>query len=170
MSQMRTAFVVMVLGSVVIIGAAGAFESPAAFAAPGQVDLGSSTSPSASSKVRSLCGSLTLDRWQSTVPHFAGSPANLAYGCGWGGLLPAFVTGWQRGGSSVTVTPTFVLPSGWTLSLGRFSFFHECSPGGGLTPLESGTPVTLAPLAGYVYCLSTADASSFSSFSITWSS
>ena len=163
---MRTAFVVMVLGSVVIIGAAGALESPAASAAPGQVDLGSS---SASSTVRSVCGSLTLDRWQSTVPHFAGSPANLAYGCGWGGFLPAFVTGWQRGAGSVTVTPTFVLPSGWTLSLGRFSFFRECSPGGRLTPLESGSPVTLAPLAGYVYCLSTAHASSFSRFSITWS-
>lgn len=45
---------------------------------------------------------------------------------------------------------------------------HANRGGRGAVVLSSGTSLTLSPDTGYVYCLSSISASSFSSFSVNW--
>ena len=124
--------------------------------------------PRAPPVVSSGCARLTLSH-QSTVPSFAGAPADLVYGCGRNGGRPAFSTGHSHGGKPLLLTPTFSLPTGWTLSVGKARLLHECSPRDRMVVLGSGRSTVLQPDTDYVYCLTTTSASSFATFSVTWS-
>jgi len=170
--SVSTSLIIVLLGSVLLMGAVGAFVSASAFAPPDVVTTGIAGATGAaslsSSIVRGECASLVLNHAQSTIPSFKGSPATLAYGCGTGGFLPAFVDIQLGRSTAPKLTPIFRVPPGWTLGIGRFGLKGECSPGN-VVELSSGTSLTLSPNTAYVYCLSTARSSSFSSFSISWS-
>jgi len=107
-------------------------------------------------------GNLVLDSSASTIPVYAGSPALIVYACSTSGA-----TAFNIVGPSVTVTPTFTVPTGWTLGIDTAA--DACKTTTGLT---SGSPITLSQSvfsgAGW-YCLTTSSASNFTSFSITWS-
>ena len=116
--------------------------------------------------LKSGCGSLTLDMARSSIPPFAGSPATLLYGCGHGGRSPAFTTTRSHSEKKLTATPVFSVPQGWNLGLSELAGSGECTSG--VITLKSGTPITLSPGTGYIYCLTTSGASSFFPFSIAW--
>ena len=110
------------------------------------------------------CGSSLLLNSGSVVPTYAGSTAYLDYDCGGGFGQEAFSS---TGTTSTvaTATPTFTLPSGWTLSV--INYGSGCNVG--YTVLTSGTPISLTGGTQYQYCLTSNSASTFTSFSITWS-
>lgn len=168
--SMPASLIALLLGSAVVISAVGAFSASSAFAAPGTIDTGvaGATGSAAASLVKGVCNSLALNRGQSSIPRFAGSPATLTYGCGGGGVFPAFVTIQLRSSRLLTLTPIFRVPSGWTLGIAKFKVTGECSPGN-VVELSSGSSATLSPNTGYAYCLSTIGATSFSTFSVRWS-
>jgi hypothetical protein len=99
----------------------------------------------------------------SNIPPVGGNPATIAYACDPSGSPYAF----SQNAPSVTVTPTFTVPSGWTLGVGA-----AATPCASPTTLTSGSPVTLGgvPAGAWNYCLSTTSATTFTSFTITWSS
>jgi len=127
--------------------------------------------PSSSSKVTlvSGCNRLVLDKAESIIPTYAGNPATLVYGCSLGGLFPAFWTTSPRGAQHSPFTPTFTLPRGWSLSIGTWQLSRQCTSQDKTTPVTSGHPVVLPPGSLFIYCLTARGASSFSSFSLTWS-
>lgn len=108
----------------------------------------------------SKCTSLVLDTAMSNVP-LAGGSGYLSYDCSTGAAFYA-------SSSSVgPVTPTFTVPTGWTLGVALTE--NYCTTGY-VTNLTSGTPVTLNnPTAGYQYCLVTTSASNFTTFNVAWS-
>ena len=106
-------------------------------------------------------GSLVLDSSSSTIPSSSGLPAVIVYDCGVSN--PAFTSG----SVAVPTTPTFTVPTGWTLGLDTISDPTPCSSIA--LYLATGTPVTLASGAQWFYCLTTSSASTYASFSITWS-
>ncbi len=142
------------------------FANPMVLAFEGSVGTYHPHSPP---PLRSGCSDLALDSDQSSIPSFAGRPATLVYGCGKGGDRPALETAESRTGNTPSATPMFTLPSGWTLSIGKTKSSGECSSRDGMITLSSGTPITLHSGTDYVYCLTTSSASSFPTFSITWS-
>jgi uncharacterized membrane protein YgdD (TMEM256/DUF423 family) len=115
----------------------------------------------------SLCSKVILDSKESIIPSFAGSPAVLVFACSKSGL-PAFFTTFSRSTSTRPVTPLFVIPAGWALSIGIAMFKGDCSYKDRMMPLVSGSPITLKSGSPYVYCMSAQSASNFTSFSITW--
>lgn len=111
------------------------------------------------------CGSsLVLDNAFSVIPSYAGNAAYLDFDCGATGGEAFSSTGTTS--TMATATPTFTLPSGWSLSVAGYG--ASCSSPG-TTPLASGTPVSLTGGTNYEYCLNSSSASTFTSFSITWS-
>lgn len=113
------------------------------------------------------CGSkLVLVTSQSSIPRFEGSPALLVYSCSNSGQVSALHTTGRIGYGRVT--PSFIAPAGWSLGLVHVGLRSSCSSGSTIT-FTSGTPINLPAGQNYDYCLSTNDASSFSSFSILWS-
>jgi hypothetical protein len=117
--------------------------------------------------LKSGCDRLTLDKTESRTPMFAGNPSTLVYACGKAGR-PAFTTEKTSSGSTPFVTPIFSSPSGWTVSVGISRDNAECSTGDKLVALTSGTPIKLHSGSGYVYCVTAASASNFTSFNISW--
>lgn len=117
--------------------------------------------------IKSGCDRLKLDKRESTVPSFAGSPSTLVYACNAGS--PAFSTAKSARGSTLSVIPIFSVPSGWTLGVGISQPSGECSSKNRIVTLISGSPIVLRSGAKYVYCLSSPSASSFTMFSISWS-
>lgn len=117
------------------------------------------------SLVEGSCGgTLQLDTSLSTIPTYSGDTAAIVYDCGSAnGVDPSFSTQGTIS-TSVTVTPTYTVPSGWSLSLSPADV-PSC-PG---TALTSGTPISLQGGSPYLYCLTSSSASNYSSFSITWS-
>ena len=102
---------------------------------------------------------------------FAGNSASLVFDCAppptclaCGSDLYAFTTQGPTSGT-VTATPTFTVPTGWTLGVST-DVSGGCT---GVLALTSGTPATLTGGSSFVYCLSTSSSSTFASFSITWS-
>jgi len=134
-----------------------------------EIGLGTSPPAPSSPTVSGRCSKLTLDRGQSVNDRVAGGPSTLVFGCGRNGDLPAFSTAHGPGGKALLLTPSFSLPIGWALSISKSRSIRECSFVYGMTSLRSGQGVILQPDTSYVYCLSTASASSFASFSVTWS-
>ena len=126
------------------------------------IDDGSGPPP----PLRSGCSSLMLNTVQSSNPSVAGSPATLAYGCGIGGESSAFTTTQSNSAKKLTAVPVFSVPQEWSLELSQATGSGECASR--MIPLTSGTSVTLSPSTGYIYCLTTTDALSFSPFSVTW--
>ena len=131
--------------------------------------LFSQTFPSQTFTTASLsqnnCSPLVLE-YASTLPSFAGSPATLIYSCSLAPITVGDAAFSTTGTTSntVTVTPTFSVPSGWALGLDKWN--GNCaSP----TTLTSATPITLTGGSFFAYCLTTTSASNFTSFSITWS-
>jgi hypothetical protein len=102
------------------------------------------------------CSSLVLEPSLSNIP-LAGNAGFLAYDCG---TSAAFIANPAGSGPA---TPTFNVPTGWTLGVSPVS--SDCSP---QTTLTSGTAVTLTLSSGYLYCLTTTSATNFTSFSILW--
>ncbi len=141
------------------------------FAASDQIVYNSMPSASSPPQLLSGCSRMTLNVHQSKIPSFSGRPAVLVFGCGRGGNLPALLTVGSRH-SSLTFVPTFSLPFGWSLGIARVQPSMECSSSSPsrLLELTSGGPATLTPLTQYIYCLTATSASSFSTFSIAWSS
>ena len=117
--------------------------------------------------LESGCNRLKLDKSESTVPSFAGSPSTLVYACNPGS--PAFSTLKSASGSTPSVIPIFSVPSGWTLGVGISRPSGECSSKNRVVTLISGGAIVLRSGAKYVYCLSSPSASSFTMFSISWS-
>ena len=155
--------VLMVIG---LLALGAATTGRAAFAAPSSAIFPVDGVRGPPPPLKSGCSNLVLDKAHSTIPTFAGGPASLAYGCGDGGGAPAFVTTQSHSVKKLTVTPLFSAPAGWILGLSRATGSWGCSSG--ITPLKSGTPVTLSPRTDYSYCLTTTGASSFSPFPVTW--
>jgi len=110
-------------------------------------------------------GSLVLNSGASEVPAYAGSPSYLQYDCGGGPGQQAFSSTGTTS-TTATATPTFTLPSGWSLSVQGYG--DGCFAVGN-TILTSGTPVGLTGGSTYEYCLTSSSASTFTSFAITWS-
>jgi hypothetical protein len=108
------------------------------------------------------CGyNLVLDTGQTgPVTPFVNQIQGLVYDCG--SSQPAFTTTGTSG--FVTVTPTFQVPSGWSLALDTVG--DAC--GGNEATLTSGSPISLLSGSGYEYCLGTSSTSSFNSFTISW--
>ena len=106
-------------------------------------------------------GSLVLNSGLSVVPAYAGGTAYLEFDCGGSDAFSS--TGTTS--TVATATPTFTLPSGWSLSVAGLG--AGCNTG--TTPLTSGSPVSLTGGTPYEYCLTSSSASTFTSFSITWS-
>lgn len=106
-------------------------------------------------------GTLYLDPNTSTSPLVSGTAATLVYSCtATGGAgSEAFDS---APGVGVGVTPTFSVPTGWSLSV---SSLESCA-----TPiaLTSGTLVSLTSSTAYWYCLTSTSASTFSGFSVSW--
>jgi len=127
--------------------------------------------PSASSNttLQSGCARLVLNKAESSIPSFAGSSSTLTYGCNIRGLLPAIWTTTARSAQPSAFTPTFTLPTGWSLSIGRWQLLHECTPQDKTMLLISGHSIVLPPGNLFVYCLTSRGASTFSSFTVTWS-
>ena len=167
--------VLLLGGSFIVYAAADLFNVQSNFVAANPMVLAFEGSlgtrhPSLSHPpLRSDCSRLTLDSEQSTIPSFAGRPATLVYACGKGGDRPAFVTTESRSDNSPSTTPIFTVPPGWTFSIGKAKSSGECSVDNKMVSLSSGIPITLPSSTDYVYCLATTSASSFSTFSISWS-
>lgn len=109
----------------------------------------------------SQCNGITQSSKSNTS--YAGSPAQILYGCySFGNIIAAFYTNGTTS-SSVMATPTFTEPTGWTLGL--------TDNGGCISTitLTSGAAISLSGGTNYLYCLTTSSASNFTSFSITWS-
>ena len=119
---------------------------------------------SVASLTEGTCGnSLVLDTSASTIPSAAGQAATLVYACDTSGGA-AF----NSNGAPQSVTPSFTqLPAGWTLTIDETSDTSLC--GTSAAALTSGTPFTPTSPNSFVYCLTTSTASTFTSFSITWS-
>jgi hypothetical protein len=117
----------------------------------------------------SICSNLVLNSAQSIQPQFSGRPSSLVFSCGKSGNLPAFLSLFTGKGKSLSVTPIFTIPTGWTLSVGKSRLTGECTSTDQMVALSSGSSVTLHPLTAYVYCLTTPSASSFTTFSVSWS-
>ena len=105
-------------------------------------------------------GNLYLDPNTSTNPLIAGKSALLGFTCTTTG--GAGSEAFDTAGGTVSVTPTFTVPTGWSLGV---SSLEACTTPTGLT---SGTPVTLTSSSPYWYCLTSTSASTFTSFAITW--
>lgn len=161
---MLAAAVAMLSGSTVVYAATTLFTQTI----PGQ------TFVTASMTAGSCSGTPELDTYLSYAPGgFASNPAQMIYDCNPDPLgatntgTAAFST---QGSTSITVTatPTFTVPTGWTLGVEGKPSSGSSTECNGMTALTSGTPVTLAGGTSFVYCLSTKSASSFSSFSVSW--
>lgn len=111
-------------------------------------------------------GNLQLDSVGSNVPSFAGSAAQIMFDCS--NAQQAFST---TGTTSTTVyaTPTFTVPSGWSLGYAAVTYplTRGCNGLAILYPV-SGTLQALTGGTDYVYCLTSTSSSNFSSFSIAW--
>ncbi len=103
---------------------------------------------------------------ESVIPGIAGSGASIVYACGTAGTGADAAFQTATGNNPVSVTPTFTVPSGWALGVSPVSS-GPCQTG--LISLTTATPVSLAGGTFYDYCLSSLSASTFTSFSITWS-
>ena len=110
------------------------------------------------------CGSSLVLNSGSVVPTYAGGAAYLEYDCG-GGVGGEAFSSTGTTSTMATATPTFTLPSGWSLSVAGYG--SGCTSG--TTPLASGTPISLTGGTTYEYCLTSSSASTFTSFSIAWS-
>ena len=118
-------------------------------------------------------GNLEIDTAGSTIPTDSGSFSRIMYDCSTS--QQAFSTQGSAN-ATITVTPTFTVPAGWALAVtGAVYPFNAASQPCSSNPstvypaLTSGTPVTLNGGTNYVYCLTSSSASTFTSFSITWS-
>ena len=112
-------------------------------------------------------GNLHVDSATQIANIFLGKGATIFYDCS--DSDQAFST---QGTTSdtITATPTITgLPAGWTLKLGVVSYPILTNPCSGALTLTSGSPVVLTGGTDYGYCFSTNSATSFSSFTITWS-
>ena len=103
---------------------------------------------------------LVVDTSVGTIPTDSGGSAVIEYACDSAGDA-AFET---TGTTSVTATPTFTAPTGWTLDVDvtTDNCVHPIT-------LTSGTPLTLAGGLFMDYCLTTSSATTFGAFSIIWS-
>lgn len=160
-------FILMVmLAGVLVFGSAlNFFTTGEAFSNYDFAGFGGGSSPTPA--LRSECTRVSLDTGQSKVPSFSGSPAALVFDCKNGN--PAFFTTGSRADLTRAIVPTFDLPSGWALSVGLARSHGDCSTKDKMIPLSDGGPVRLRTDSGYIYCLTTNNASTFSSFAITWS-
>jgi len=128
-----------------------------------------STSTSPYLTVGSCGDALELHTLWSTIPTYEGQAATLVFDCGVvvTTVQPAFTTG----GTVGEVTPNFILPSGWTLSVDTLvdvDSYNACQ-GEQVVPLTSGQAVTLLSDESYFYCLTSNGATTFSSFGVSWS-
>lgn len=112
------------------------------------------------------CGdSLVLDTTDSVIQS-QGQGATLVYACGATSATPAFTTS-NVGGQA---TPTFTVPTGWSLGIITTNSPGLCSGSPqSVEPLSSGASISFGTSLSYVYCLTAASASDFTSFSVTWS-
>ena len=180
MQVTRTKTLVLLSALVIFSSSLVAFALTALFTQtiPGQTFTTTTTTTSTSTTsaaglVEGDCGnSLVLDTGDGSIPSSAGQSAILIFACSvatTGSPVPAFTLT----SSLVTATPTFTLPSGWSLSVDSLadnpSTVGTCRGGPYEASLTSGSSITLTNVAGFVYCLTSSSASTFSSFSVTWS-
>jgi hypothetical protein len=119
--------------------------------------------------LKSGCATLVLDSSQSIIPKFAGNPSTLVYGCGKKGAGSAFTTAPSPNSMTSTIVATFAIPTGWRLGVGVAKPSRDCSTSDGVVTLTSGSELTLRSGTNYIYCLTTGSASSFKTFTVTWS-
>lgn len=153
------ALVMMLSGSLVTYAATTLFTQtfPAETFATASLNVGSKCSG----------GDLVLVPADSTVPNSAGQYAALEFACDSTGDAAFTSTGTTS--TTVTVTPTFTLPSGWNFFVGPQNSPTTIACSNVEYEPTSGSPVTLTGGTSYAYCLTSTSASSFSSFTVTWS-
>jgi len=180
----RTKTLVLVSALVIFSSSLVAFALTTLFSQtiPGQTFTTSTTTTTTTSTTftpgltEGRCGNtLVLDTDAGNVPSAAGQSATLVFTCSVATSPDAAFT-LASGFSSDTVTPTFTLPSGWSLSVDSLadnpSNVGTCTGGPYEVSLTSGSSVFLGVdggINGFVYCLTSSSASTFSSLSVTWS-
>ena len=115
-------------------------------------------------------GNLVLDTSGQTInPTFSNNPSALVYGCDTSGATAFTVQGTSS--TTVLVTPTFSVPSGWSLwaVINPSNCLTDNTANSNAIPLTSGSPSSFQGGSSWIYCLETSSASTFASFSIIWS-
>jgi hypothetical protein len=157
---MLIAAVSLLSGSMVVFAATTLFTQ----SFPGQQFTTASLVPGSTCSGGTLVGP-----YEPINPTYSNNPSALGYGCGAGGDSAFTVQGTSS--IQVTVTPTFSVPTGWSL-------YAVSTPGwcevpeptvSQVVPLTSGSPLTFNGGSSWVYCLTSSSASTFAAFTITWS-